>query len=125
MSGTAVFDHTAARARDARVATFFTSAVRWSLIATVVALLLLGAYLVITLRSSSGWFFASLASLPAVLYIWWAMYLRDIPVGKNTTIDAQLEGEFLGLLPAKPTPKDIGAALMKCRGISRLRRMVI
>lgn len=116
MNGTAVFDHTAARARDARVATFFTSAVRWSLIATVVALLLLGAYLVITLRSSSGWFFASLASLPAVLYIWWAMYLRDIPVGKNTTIDAQLEGEFLGLLPAKPTPKDIGAALMKVNG---------
>ncbi len=110
------FNFDSPRARDARTSKMFSSSIRFGLVIAIVLLLLLGVFLLVLLNSSFGWFVVSLASLPAVVYLWWRLYLKDLPPEKVFSIDAQLEGKVLALLPAKPTPQDIGKAVSQVNG---------
>ena len=110
------FNFDSPRARDARTSKMFSSSIRFGLVIAIVLLLLLGVFLLVLLNASFGWFVVSLASLPAVVYLWWRLYLKDLPPEKVFSIDAQLEGKVLALLPAKPTPQDIGKAVSQVNG---------
>ncbi len=104
------------RSRDARITKLFSKPVRFMLVMSILLSLAVGVVLIVVARSSSGWFIASLSAIPTVLYIWWNLYLRELPSQKAFSIDAQLEGDVLGLLPVKPTPQDIGKAVSTVRG---------
>ncbi len=116
MTSNTTFNYYSQRARDARLARLFNTPIRAALLASIVLFILTGIILVLVLRSSSGWFITSLAALPVIVYVWWKLYLRDIPTAKNPSIDAQLDGKLLGLLPAKPTPQDIGKSVSQTNG---------
>ncbi|MBI3494717.1 ATP-dependent Clp protease ATP-binding subunit [Candidatus Saccharibacteria bacterium] len=116
MTAIITYNYNSQRSRDARLSKIFSGPVRLALIAATLLLVVAGFLLVFVLRSSSGWFVASLAALPAILHVWWRLYLRDLPTQKAFAIDAQLEGSVLGLLPEKPTPQDIGKAISKVNG---------
>ena len=116
MTAGIAFNYNSGRAHDARFSKIFSTPIRICLVAGVVTLLLLGTILLIVLKSSSGWFVISLAALPGIFYIWWRLHLKDLPPAKAFSIDAQLEGKVLGLLPPKPTPQDIGKAVSQVNG---------
>lgn len=111
-----VFNYSSQRSRDARLAKSFTKVARIGLVSAIILFLLIGVLLIVISRSSSGWFIASLASMPAMLYLWWRIYLSNIPIQKSTYIDAQLDSEVLAKLSAKPTPQDIGKAVSSVGG---------
>lgn len=113
MMANILFNPSSGRARDARLSKLFTKIVRFGLVLAIVSLLAIGDLLLIISQSSSGWFVLSLASMPAVLYLWWRLYLQDIPSKKAFSIDAQLESKVLALLPANPTPQDIGKSIAR------------
>ncbi|MDO8335910.1 MAG: ATP-dependent Clp protease ATP-binding subunit [Candidatus Saccharibacteria bacterium] len=116
MTETVTYNYHSQRANDARVAKAFSRPIRFALVLAMLLLLIIGLLLIFILRSSSGWFVASLTAIPALFYVWWSLYLGDIPPRKAFAIDAQLEGNVLGLLQAKPTPQDIGKAVSKSSG---------
>lgn len=115
MSGAIGFNYNSRRANDARISKIFSKPIRMSLITVIVSFILLGA-LSVAYKYSAGWLLLSLASLPATVYLWWRLYLSDIPYEKELSIDAQLESSLLALLPANPTPRDIGVAISKVNG---------
>ncbi len=110
------FNYNSGRAQDARIAKRFNTPVRLGLVSAVLLLLIAGATLLLLAQASIGWFVLSLASLPGVVYLWWRLHLKDLLPEKIFSIDAQLDGKVLGLLPAKPTPQDIGTAVSRVNG---------
>lgn len=110
------FDYNSGRAHDARIAKYFNTPVRLGLVSAILLLLILGAVLLLLSLLSIGWFVLSLASVPGVVYLWYRLYLKDLPSQKAFSIDAQLDGKVLGLLPEKPTPQDIGQAVSRVNG---------
>jgi len=110
------FNYNSGRAQDARLAKQFNTPVRLGLVFAILALLIAGAMLLLLAQASIGWFVLSLASLPGVVYLWWRLHLKDLPPEKAFSIDAQLDGKVLGLLPTKPTPQDIGTAVSRVNG---------
>lgn len=116
MNENPTFNYSSQRASNARLAKSFTKVARVGLVTAIITLLLIGIVLIIISRSSSGWLIASLASIPAILYLWWKLHLNDLPLHKAPTIDSQLDAEVLAKLPAKPTPQDIGKAVSGSTG---------
>ena len=110
------FDYSSNRARQARLTLLLKKPLRIGLVGLGLVLAVCGFILLFVYSSSVGWFVISLASIPAVLYIWWLLHLRDIPTERTVSIDAQLEGDVLALLPDNPSPQDIGKAITKVKG---------
>lgn len=116
MTGAVTYNYSSQRARDSRTAKMFSKPARIVLIAIVIALLIIAVNLLFILRSSSGWFVGSIAAWPGMLYLWWRLYLHNIPAKKEFSIDAQLDSEILGLLKLQPTAQDIGKAVSSAKG---------
>lgn len=111
-----VFNFTSMRAKKARFSRFFSKLVRVALIAFMILLFVLGAYLLL-IGVAMGWLIAGIAAIPGMLYQWWKGDLRDIPVVKKAqSIDDVLDSNILAKLPQNPTPQDIAMAVMQVNG---------
>lgn len=115
MDGVA-FNFASTRAKKARFSRFFSRLVRVVLIAAMILLLALGAYL-LWLGMAIGWFVAGIATVPGMFYQWWKGDLQDIPVVQNAkSIDGVLDSNILAKLPQNPTPQDVAAAVVQVNG---------
>ena len=109
------FNHSSARAKQARIAKLFSKTLRIGLIISAVILTLLGAALLYE-RISFGWLLFSFASTPIVFYLWWRLGLKKLSPTKSASIDSIIDSEVLMYLPKNPSPQDIGRAVLKTNG---------
>jgi len=102
------------RTAKARLGVRLTSPLRLILL-LVGSLLLIGGIALVVVHVPAGWFVASLAAVPFMLYAWYAGDLKYPPVSTNS-VDGLLSGDILGQLGDTPTPKDLAKAAASVRG---------
>jgi len=108
------YNYKSARSAKARLGSKLAKLVSLILV-LIVILLLFGGGALVYVGISLGWFVASLAVLPFMLYEWYKGELRHPPTSTNA-IDGLLSGDILGRLGPNPTPKDLAAAAASVRG---------
>lgn len=102
------------RSAKARLGVKLTQPLRFVLI--LACLLLVGGGLALVVAHIAlGWFVASLAAVPFMVYQWYTGDLKYPPVTTNS-VDGLLSGDILGQLGAVPTPKDLATAAASVRG---------
>jgi ATP-dependent Clp protease ATP-binding subunit ClpC len=110
-----IFNYHGMRAVQARASALLGGALGRLLVVGGILVLIAGVGLLV-LGSALGWFVSSLSVWMFVVHIWYRRYLRKLPVGSGQSMDARLEAELLGHLPAQLTPKTLATALAKSRG---------
>lgn len=109
------FNFDSKRAGEARIGRVLAGPWRFLLVLFAVLFLLGGAAL-LAIDVPLGWLVAGLATVPYMGYEWYAHYLKNLPVAKNShAIDDMLAGDMLGYLPKNPTPREIAAAVGSVR----------
>jgi ATP-dependent Clp protease ATP-binding subunit ClpA len=75
-------------------------------------LLLIAGVLLLYIAQPIGWFLIGIASLPAMLVVWFSGELSNIaPAKQPKTLDDVLESDILGRLPKNPSPKAVATAV--------------
>jgi ATP-dependent Clp protease ATP-binding subunit ClpC len=109
------FDYQSSRARAARQSRFFSRAALLALLVSTILLCIGGATLLV-LGLSIGWLVMGMAGPLLMVYIYARLHLTALPTGPTTMIDDTLDASILALLPSRPTPADIGAAVARTSG---------
>lgn len=111
------FNYYSPRARQARLARFIASSGALLLLILIGVLLLAGGgALVWFMEQPWGWFVASLAALFWMIAAY-GQGLRDLPPNpRAATIEALLDADLLGMLPAKHSPKQLAQLVSKTEG---------
>jgi ATP-dependent Clp protease ATP-binding subunit ClpC len=113
---TSNFNFNSPRSRDARLEKNFGNIIGAGGLILAIVLALAGVAL-LYIKVPLGWLILSLAAWPLALQKWRKNYLKILPAGKNPdALDQILDGELLGNLPARPSPKAIAQAAMKTSG---------
>ncbi|MCA9339043.1 ATP-dependent Clp protease ATP-binding subunit [Candidatus Saccharibacteria bacterium] len=113
---TVVFNYSSSRAAKARLAKLFTKPLQTALL-TVIVLLIAAGIALLFIGITFGWFIASLAAAPAMLFKWWSGELKKLtPDAANKSIDGLLDGEILARLSASPTLLSAAQAAMQSTG---------
>ena len=110
-----VYNYNSPRARAARQAKLFTKPLRIGSSLTA-GVLFISAFGLLAIGITSGWVLLGVAVLFILPYIYYNLYLANIPISKGNNLDDILEGSFLGCLPANPTPADLGKAAIEVNG---------
>lgn len=80
-------------------------------------LLVLAGILMLMMSIAAGWIVISFAAWPIMFHVWKVHDLDRLPAAKQPrTMSDVLAGDFLGVLPAQLSPRDIAAAVMKTNG---------
>lgn len=113
----AIFNYNSARAQRARLARYISSeSVYWLCMILGLALATGGAAMVFSMESSLGWLVAGLA-VPFWMTSAYGKGLRQLPPDpKGTTLDAFLDADVLGQLPAKHSPKHLVDIIKRTNG---------
>lgn len=107
------FNYRSLRAQKARLAVKLSHGVR-AVIGLAGILLAAGGVLVVWyLQNSFGWVLLGLVALPVMLLYWYKNDLRRLDVTDDGSIDGQISGSVLGILPEKPKPQDVAQAIGK------------
>lgn len=116
MENLSTFNYSSKRAQEARIGKRLGGA--WQLLLILFALLFLfGGIALLALGMPIGWIVIGIASLPYVLYEWYAYHLKNLPVHEKPRAIADiLAGDVLGYLPKNPTPRDIATAASSVNG---------
>ena len=99
------FTYNSARARQARLGRVYGGPLNIVLRMLALVAVLAGAFLLVE-GQAIGWFVISIAGPLFALALWGAT-LRQLPVGKDGSVDALLETALLAALPMNPTPKQL------------------
>lgn len=110
-----VYNYNSPRARAARQAKLFTKPLRIG-IGLTAGTLFIAAIGLLILGIPSGWVLVGVAVLFAMPYVYYNLYLVNIPVNKGNNLDDIIEGSLLGYLPINPTPADLGKAAVEVNG---------
>jgi ATP-dependent Clp protease ATP-binding subunit ClpC len=101
------------RAVKARIAHQLNAMWRFALMVMVVLLLVAGVALLI-IAAPIGWLLIGLAALPAMILEWYEGELKELAIPQSADrIDDVLAGDVLGLLSARPTPRDIATVIAR------------
>lgn len=103
------------RSVEARADKLLNSAPIKALLVLVLIALIGGGGALLYLHQSIGWLLISLAAIPLEFLIWAKYELKEIPIGKNNTINDLLSNECLARLGAHPTPQSVATWLYKTR----------
>ncbi len=110
------FNYTSVRSEKARISVKLNKNRVMILTILVFVLLIIGICLII-FKSSIGWLFIGLVSIPVMIVQWYKGELRHIPaIDKPKTIDDVLSGEVLGKLSKQPTPNEVAVIISQCLG---------
>ncbi len=109
------YDYHSSRASQARVGAMLSGMLGKLLPLLALLFIALGIFLV-SIGIAAGWLFVGFASLPYMLYMWYAHHLKHLPVGKSGRVDDLMSADVLGRLPVKPTPADVAKAVGQVTG---------
>lgn len=107
-----------AKSKRAVYARYGTQLKPWVIMLTVAVVgLLVGGVALLFVGLSVGWLLIGVSAIPAMIAQWYNYELKNVPIDmKRNTIDARMDSNLLGMLTAKPTPKEIALALTRING---------
>ena len=108
------FNYFGIRAEKARASRLFESRlVRAVIVLFIIALIALGVYLMIKVKSPLAWMEFGAAALLIALYLFAKMELLRLPLGKGEKLDDILSRNVLKQMPHNPTIKDLAKIASK------------
>ena len=105
------FNYRALRAQQARFGNLLNGTAAKLLPWLATFLYVLGAVLIVAEALPIGWLAIAIGGVVSVLSIFYEWHVKHLPTGKTQDITSRLAGDVLGKLPARPTPKDVAAAV--------------
>lgn len=110
-----MFDYRSQRAVEARTFVLLQGW-RGQVVFILGALLVVAGAGLLSIGNPLGWLVLGLSAWAGAANIWRRRYLERLPRGKGMGMDARLEAEVLGRLPARLTPKILADVLSRTRG---------
>ena len=109
------FNYNSARAQAARQSNIFSKPITLTLLIATTSLMV-GGLVLLFIGQSIGWLIISLTGPLMAIYIYNNLHLQQLPTGKTKSIDEIIDPKLLAVLPADPTPADIGLAVSSISG---------